>query len=75
MPGALAVTTAMLLLVYTVVSAQQAGWASIRTIGSFAGVAVLLGRVHRDRAPEPGPARAIRHFLVPARCGVLTWGR
>ena len=33
----------MLLLVYTVVSAQQAGWGSARTIGSFAGVAVLLG--------------------------------
>jgi MFS family permease len=36
-PGAVAATVAMLLLVYTVVSAQQAGWASARTIGSFAG--------------------------------------
>src|SRR5579875_3207591 len=34
-PGGLAVTAAMLLLVYTVVSAQQAGWASARTIASF----------------------------------------
>ena len=42
-PGALAITSAMLLLVYTVVSAQQAGWGSARTVGSFAGVAVLLG--------------------------------
>ena len=33
----------MLLLVYTVVSAQQAGWGSARTIGSFAAVAVLFG--------------------------------
>jgi len=41
-PGAVAATVAMLLLVYTVVSAQQAGWASVRTIGSFAAVAVLL---------------------------------
>ena len=32
----------MLLLVYTVVSAQQAGWGSVRTVGSFAVVAVLL---------------------------------
>ncbi len=40
-PGALAITAAMLLLVYTVVSAQQAGWGSARTIGSFAAVAVL----------------------------------
>src|SRR5215831_9023843 len=42
-PGALTVTAAMLLLVYTVVSAQQAGWGSARTIGSFAAVAVLAG--------------------------------
>jgi MFS family permease len=42
-PGALTITAAMLLLVYTVVSAQQAGWGSARTLGSFAGVAVLLG--------------------------------
>ena len=41
-PGALTITGAMLLLVFTVVSAQQAGWGSARTIGSFAGVAVLL---------------------------------
>src|SRR5580693_7377970 len=42
-PGGLSITAAMLLLVYTVVSAQQAGWGSARTVGSFAGVAVLLG--------------------------------
>jgi len=39
----LAITAAMLLLVYTVVSAQQAGWGPARTVGPFAGVAVLLG--------------------------------
>src|ERR1700760_1065835 len=37
-PGGLAVTAGMLLLVYTVVSAQAAGWASARTIGSLPGV-------------------------------------
>jgi MFS family permease len=42
-PGALTVTAAMLLLVYTVVTAQQHGWGSARTVGSFAAVAVLLG--------------------------------
>src|SRR5690242_13042099 len=41
-PGALTITAAMLLLVYTVVSAQQAGWGSARTIGSFTAVAVLF---------------------------------
>ena len=42
LPGATTITAAMLLLVYTVVEAQQAGWASARTIGSFAGVAALV---------------------------------
>jgi MFS family permease len=54
-PGALTITSAMLLLVYTVVSAQQAGWGSARTMGSFAGVAVLLGvfaSIER-RSPDP----------------------
>jgi MFS family permease len=42
LPGAATVTAAMLLLVYAVVNAPQAGWASARTVGSFAAVAVLL---------------------------------
>ena len=33
--GAALSTAAMLLLVYTVVSAPEVGWASARTIGSF----------------------------------------
>lgn len=41
-PGALTITAATLLLVSTVVSAQQAGWGSARTVGSFAAVAVLV---------------------------------
>ncbi|MFI1914759.1 MFS transporter [Nocardia sp. NPDC020380] len=39
--GALLSTATMLLLVYTVVSAPQAGWGSARTIGSFVAVVVL----------------------------------
>jgi len=42
LPGAGTVTAAMLLLVYAVVNAPQAGWASARTLGSFAAVVVLL---------------------------------
>src|SRR5215470_3196751 len=42
LPGAATVTAAMLLLVYAVVNAPQAGWASARTLGSFAAVALLL---------------------------------
>jgi EmrB/QacA subfamily drug resistance transporter len=42
LPGAATVTAAMLLLVYAVVNAPQAGWASARTLGSGAAVAALL---------------------------------
>ncbi len=54
-PGALTITAAMLLLVYTVVSAQQAGWGSVRTVGSFAAVVALLamfGAIER-RSRDP----------------------
>ncbi len=55
LPGAATVTAAMLLLVYTVVEAQQAGWGSVRTIGSFAGVAALLAAfaVVESRSKDP----------------------
>jgi MFS family permease len=55
LPGALTVTAAMLLLVYTVVSAQQQGWGSARTVGSFAAVALLLGAfgVIESRSRDP----------------------
>jgi EmrB/QacA subfamily drug resistance transporter len=42
LPGALTLTAAMLLLVFTVVEAPSVGWASARTLLSFAGVAALL---------------------------------
>ena len=42
LPGAVTVTAGMLLLVYAVVGAPQAGWASARTLISFAGAAALL---------------------------------
>jgi MFS family permease len=41
--GAVLITAAMLLLVFTVVQAPEAGWASLQTIGSLVAVAVLLG--------------------------------
>jgi EmrB/QacA subfamily drug resistance transporter len=40
--GAVTLTAAMLLLVYTVVEAPEVGWATARTLGSFAGVAAIL---------------------------------
>jgi MFS family permease len=67
-PGAVTVTGAMLLLVYTVVAAQQAGWGSARTIGSFAAVVAALAAfvVIERRSADP---------LVPLgifRSGALT---
>jgi EmrB/QacA subfamily drug resistance transporter len=41
-PGAISVTAAMLVLVYTVVGAPDHGWASARTIALFAVAAALL---------------------------------
>jgi EmrB/QacA subfamily drug resistance transporter len=41
--GAATVTAGMLLLVYAVVSAPQAGWVAPRTVAGFAAAAVLLG--------------------------------
>ena len=40
--GAVTLTAAMLLLVYTVVEAPEAGWGSARTLASFAAVAAIL---------------------------------
>jgi EmrB/QacA subfamily drug resistance transporter len=40
--GAIAMTGAMLLLVYTLVESPDAGWGSVRTLGSFAAVAAIL---------------------------------
>jgi EmrB/QacA subfamily drug resistance transporter len=53
--GAVSMTTAMLLLVFTLVEAPQAGWLSLRTIGSLAGVvAIFAAFVARERStPEP----------------------
>ena len=39
--GAIALTAGMLLLVYTLVEAPDAGWGSLRTLGSLAAVAIV----------------------------------
>jgi EmrB/QacA subfamily drug resistance transporter len=53
--GAVGMTAAMLLLVYTLVEAPDAGWRSARTLLSFAGAAVLLAAFvsHERRTPLP----------------------
>ncbi|WP_405159571.1 MFS transporter [Nocardia sp. NBC_01499] len=60
--GALLSTSAMLLLVYTVVTAPEAGWASARTLGSFAAVLVLF-------AGFIAVEKRVKHPLV--RLGIL----
>jgi MFS family permease len=75
-PGALAITAAVLLLVYTVVSAQQAGWASARTIGSFTAVVLLLGLFivieRRSRDPLVPFGIFSSRALLRANAGAVT---
>jgi len=53
--GAITVTAGMLLLVFTVVEAPDAGWVSARTLGSLAGAATILALfvAHEQRSPAP----------------------
>lgn len=53
--GAVGVTAAMLLLVFTLVEAPEAGWASARTLASLTGVAILLTAfvAHERRTAVP----------------------
>jgi EmrB/QacA subfamily drug resistance transporter len=53
--GAVGMTAAMLLLVFTVVEAPDQGWGSARTLGSLAAVAAILIAfvAHERRAPLP----------------------
>jgi predicted MFS family arabinose efflux permease len=53
--GAITVTAGMLLLVFTLVEAPEAGWASVRTLGSFAAAAAILAAfvVHERRTKAP----------------------
>ncbi|WP_086741133.1 MFS transporter [Streptomyces glaucescens] len=54
-PGAVLGTAAMLLLVFTVVQAPEAGWATARTLLSFLAVAVLLTAFVLVERRSPGP--------------------
>jgi MFS family permease len=76
LPGAITISGAMLLLVYTVVNAQQVGWASAQTIGSFAGVAALIAvfAVIETRSRDPlVPFKIFRSApLRRAQVGAIT---
>lgn len=63
--GAVTITASMLLLVFTVVQAPEAGWASVQTIGSLVGVVALLATFVFTES-------RVRHPLV--RLGILRSG-
>ncbi len=68
LPGAFTATAAMLLLVYTVVSAQQVGWGSARTVGSFAIAAALFAAFLAIESRSRDPLVRLAIF----RSGALT---
>ncbi|MGD0554047.1 MAG: MFS transporter [Streptosporangiaceae bacterium] len=76
LPGALLATGSMLLLVYTVVCAQQAGWGSVRTLLSFAVVAALIAAfvvVERRHSDPLVPFAIFRNRgLLRAQAGAVT---
>jgi EmrB/QacA subfamily drug resistance transporter len=53
--GALGITAGMLLLVFTVVEAPEAGWTSATTLAGLAGAAAILAAfvAHEQRSPAP----------------------
>lgn len=68
--GALLGTMALLLLVFTVVETDDAGWTSVRTLGSFAAVVGLGGLFvwseRRSTSPLLPPELLVRHQAMTA---------
>ena len=62
--GALLVTAGMLLLVYTIVEAPDAGWGAARTVAGFAGAGVLLAIFAAYEARHPHPVFPFSIFRV-----------
>jgi MFS family permease len=74
--GAISMTAAMLLLVFTVVEAPDAGWGAARTLGSFAGVAALLAAFVAIERRSAAPLVRLGIFrsgsLVRANLGAMS---
>jgi MFS family permease len=60
--GALTITSALVLLVYAVVEAPSAGWASAQTLLLFAGSAALLATFTVIESRHPAPLVPLRIF-------------
>jgi EmrB/QacA subfamily drug resistance transporter len=65
-PGALLVTSAVMLAVYTIVEAAQAGWASMQTLGLAAVSAALLAAFVLRESRVAHPLVPLRIFRVRA---------
>ncbi len=59
--GAVLATTAMLLLVYTIIEAPDVGWGAARTIGGLAGAGALLAAFAINEARHESP---LFHFSI-----------
>jgi EmrB/QacA subfamily drug resistance transporter len=82
-PGAVTVTAALVLLVYAVVEAPDAGWGSIQTIGLMIASAALVGLFVSLETRSPAPLVPLPIFrrgalvggnLVLAALGMVAWG-
>jgi len=75
--GAVSMTAAVLLLVYTLVQAPQAGWISARTLGSLIGAAAISAafvvRERRARAPLIRLGILRSSSLRRANLGAMSW--
>jgi EmrB/QacA subfamily drug resistance transporter len=67
--GALAVTGALVLLVYALVEGPEAGWASPQTIVLFAGAAALLAAFAVIESRHPAPLVPLRILRSRTRVG------
>jgi MFS family permease len=67
--GALTITTALVLLVYAVVEAPDAGWTDARTIGVLAGSAILMALFAVIEARSAAPLVPLRIFRLRALVG------
>jgi MFS family permease len=75
-PGAVTLTTAMLLFVHTIVEAPERGWGAPETIGAFVLAAALLGTFvaieRRSKAPLVRLGILRSGSLVRANLGMMT---
>jgi EmrB/QacA subfamily drug resistance transporter len=62
--GAVTVTGTLVLLVFAIVTAPDAGWASVRTVGLFVAVAVLIGLFLLIESRAKAPLVPLRIFRL-----------